>query len=128
MTMQPLAALVVDDNYFNRDLCNLALRHVGYSVAEAEDGLQALEKLAQNPFDLLVLDLAMPQLDGEGVLQHLVNDPKMKLSIIVMTANPHMVTSEVMSRADFVMVKPIDVAAFAQLARRIQDGKQRPSA
>lgn len=124
LAASPLTALVVDDNFYNRDLCNLALKHIGYEVVEAEDGVQALDRLSEKPFDLLVLDLEMPRMDGSGVLQRLAAQVRAKLSIIVMTANPHMVTDEISSHADFVIIKPIDVAAFTQLAQRLQASKR----
>jgi CheY-like chemotaxis protein len=113
-------ALIVDDNYFNRDLCALALEHVGYEVAHAENGLEAMHTLENRRFDLLILDLAMPELDGMGVMRQ-IRDRNMhgKMSIIVMTANPHMATDELDMNADFVVYKPIDVNEFSRLAERI---------
>lgn len=113
-------ALIVDDNYFNRDLCSLALQFVGYAVTEATNGQEAVQILTQNTFDLLILDLAMPEINGVGVIRQISNQSKHRqMSIVVMTANPHMATDEVSSNADFVMHKPIAVEEFAQLARRL---------
>jgi CheY-like chemotaxis protein len=113
-------ALIVDDNYFNRDLCSLALQFVGYSVTEATNGQEAVQILTQNTFDLLILDLAMPEINGVGVIRQISNQPRHRdMSIVVMTANPHMATDEVSTNADFVMHKPIAVEEFAQLARRL---------
>jgi CheY-like chemotaxis protein len=113
-------ALVVDDNFYNRDLCTLALTHVGYKVVEACDGMEALELLQSQPIDLLVLDLSMPVLSGVEVIQHLDADSTYRhLIIIVLTANPHMITADVQARADFVMNKPIDIQHFAQLVERL---------
>lgn len=113
-------ALIVDDNYFNRDLCSLALQFVGYNVTEATNGQEAVQILDQNSFDLLILDLAMPEINGVGVIRQISNQPRHRhMSIVVMTANPHMATDEVSTNADFVMHKPIAVEEFAQLARRL---------
>src|SRR5215510_1141581 len=84
-------ALVVDDNFFNRDLCRMALEHVGYEVHEAEDGRNALSVLVRRSFDLLVLDLAMPDIDGLSVIREIVDQPKhKKMCILVITAHSHM--------------------------------------
>jgi two-component system, cell cycle response regulator CpdR len=56
--------LVADDEEAVREFVTRALRHQGYEVEAAEDGLQALEVLARQPFDLLVTDIVMPGLDG----------------------------------------------------------------
>lgn len=120
MTYSKPTALVADDNYFNRDLCRLALETAGYHVVDAEDGKSALEALQGYPFDLLVLDLAMPELTGIEVLHSLVSrTPSKPMTMVVMTANPHMATEEVQDMADFVFYKPIDVLAFTSLARRL---------
>ena len=90
-------ALVVDDNYYNRDLCKMALDHVGYDVLEAGDGEVALTLLHEMPCDLLVLDLAMPLVDGLTVLREIRSDASYDmLPIVVLTANHHM-TGDVMA-------------------------------
>ena len=113
-------ALIVDDNFYNRDLCVIALTHVGYKVTEAENGEEALKLLESNAFDLLILDLSMPVLSGVEVIRRLRGtDTHQRMSILVMTANPHMVSNEVDMFADFVMNKPMNIQEFAQLAKRL---------
>jgi CheY-like chemotaxis protein len=120
------AALVVDDNYFNRDLCKLALEHVGYTVTEAENGLEAVNLLNQHRYDLLLLDLAMPEMDGPSVIRAIRQKmPHPRMCIVVMTANPHMAMhEEVELNADYVMYKPIDVVAFSKLLERLRNSRQ----
>ncbi|MDZ4763818.1 MAG: response regulator [Chloroflexota bacterium] len=122
MSIEPISnALIVDDNFFNRDLAALALRHVGYEVSEAENGVEALNRLKQHAFNLLVLDLAMPEMDGVTLLRQLRSQSdNRRMVIVVMTANPHMATSEVAAEVDFIMYKPIDVNDFAQFAERLR--------
>ena len=113
-------ALIVDDNYFNRDLCALALEHVGYGVFHAENGREAINRLQNQKFNLLILDLAMPELDGMGVIREIREKQiQHEMSIIVMTANPHMATNELDSDVDFVVYKPIDINEFSRLAERL---------
>lgn len=120
--LQPPTALIVDDNIYNRDLSALSLRHVGFQVEEAENGMRALELLAESRYDLMVLDMSMPEMDGGEVLRHVRELPNgMSLRVVIMTANPHMVTDEVNDRADYVMHKPIDVMEFARFARRLTE-------
>ena len=113
-------ALIVDDNYFNRDLCALALEHVGYEIYQAANGLEAISMLENRKFDLLILDLAMPELDGRGVMRKIrEKNINQAMSIIVMTANAHMATHEIDTNVDFVVYKPIDVIEFSRLAERL---------
>ncbi|MBA3868868.1 MAG: response regulator [Anaerolineae bacterium] len=113
-------ALIVDDNYFNRDLCALALEHVGYNVFHAENGREAINRLQDQKFNLLILDLAMPELDGMGVIREM-HEKRIQhaMFIIVMTANPHMATNELDADVDFVVYKPIDINEFSRLAERL---------
>lgn len=113
-------ALVVDDNFFNRDLCALVLNRTGYRVEQAENGREALEALQRQPYHLLVLDLAMPVMDGITLMRELRSAGLDALPhIIVMTANPHMVYHSEFD-VDQVMYKPIDIVAFEQIAARLR--------
>ena len=56
--------LMVDDNPEIREVVNILLSGEGYQMEEAADGLQALEKLSQRSFDLIILDVMMPNLGG----------------------------------------------------------------
>lgn len=118
--VKTFTALVVDDNYYNRDVAAIALKHVGYDVTEAVNGVQALDKLYAERYDLLVLDLMMDEMDGVEVLRVLKGrQSKHKMFVIVMTANPHMITEEVADAADLILQKPIEVQEFARLTRRL---------
>ena len=63
--------LIVDDDEVMRMLMRQFLEGEGYVVVEAEDGHDALEKLAAQCFDLVILDIAMPGIDGPGVCEHI---------------------------------------------------------
>jgi serine phosphatase RsbU (regulator of sigma subunit)/FixJ family two-component response regulator len=66
--------LVVDDNEANRDLLARYLGRLGHTVVLAENGRQALERAAQETFDLVLLDIMMPEVNGYEVLQRLKGD------------------------------------------------------
>lgn len=128
MIMLLASALIVDDNFFNRDLCRLALEHAGYSVIEAETGREAVNLLNEQTFDLLVLDLQMPELNGIGVIREIGHQTRHRdMSIVVMTANPHMATAEVEMEVDFVMYKPIDILSFTAFVERLAKSPVKPS-
>jgi adenylate cyclase len=67
--------LIVDDNASNRDLLGRQLTRTGHTVAEAEGGHAALAKLANESFDLILLDLMMPDISGYEVLCRLKAQP-----------------------------------------------------
>lgn len=64
-------ALVVDDNEMNRSAAKLLLSARGYACEEATDGLEALDQLMAEPFDLVLMDIHMPILDGFSAIRQL---------------------------------------------------------
>jgi len=70
--------LVVDDNSLNRKKLRLAVEALGYTADLAKDGQQALEMIRERPYDLIVLDLLMPVMDGFEVLSHLGADEELR--------------------------------------------------
>ena len=67
--------LVVDDNEFNRDLVSRRLARDGHAVETAEGGVEALSLLKEREFDLILLDILMPDMSGYEVLGRLKADP-----------------------------------------------------
>jgi class 3 adenylate cyclase/CheY-like chemotaxis protein len=83
----PGFVLVVDDEEQNRTLLRDPLEARGYEVAEAENGMQALQKIAERPPDVVLLDLMMPKLDGFEVCRRLRKNPKTAhIPILMITA------------------------------------------
>lgn len=79
--------LVVDDDPRNRELLRRWLERLGCRVAVAEHGRQALEMLAANPFDLVLLDVLMPEMDGYETLGRLKSEPGLQdVPVIVLSA------------------------------------------
>ena len=76
--------LVVDDIEANRDVLSRRLEREGYTVATAENGRQALERLRAEAFDLVLLDIMMPEMDGYEVLQRLKADPALRHIPVIM--------------------------------------------
>ena len=79
--------LVVDDKEMNRDLLHRQLERQGYTVTVAENGRQALEIIKTDSFDLILLDIMMPGMDGYEVCRRLKSDPQtIGIPIIFVTA------------------------------------------
>jgi class 3 adenylate cyclase len=79
--------LVVDDNKVNRLLLARNLELQGHSVASAENGRVALEMLHRESFDLLLLDMEMPEMDGFQVLEQLVGDLDLRDLPVIVTSS-----------------------------------------
>jgi adenylate cyclase len=79
--------LVVDDEESNRSLLARRLRREGYTVSLAETGRQALEKLRSRRYDLVLLDILMPEMDGLEVLHQLRSDPALQnIPVLMLSA------------------------------------------
>jgi len=79
--------LVVDDNSMNRLMLSRYISRLGYRASLAENGRQALEKLQAEPYDLVLLDVQMPEMDGYAVLEHLQADPRLRdIPVIMISA------------------------------------------
>lgn len=79
--------LVADDNRVNRLLLCRSLELMGHQVSSAENGRQALALMREQRFDLLLLDLAMPELDGFGVLEARLLDPALGEVAVIVTSS-----------------------------------------
>lgn len=79
--------LVVDDNRLNRFKLGRSLENQGHTIALAENGLQALDMLKENLYDLVLLDILMPEMDGYQVLEKLKSDEELReIPVIVISA------------------------------------------
>jgi class 3 adenylate cyclase len=84
---QPGTILIADDNRVNRLLLGRGLEQQGHTVFFAEHGREALELLRRQRFDLMLLDVVMPELDGYEVLAALKLDPHLRDIPVVMTSS-----------------------------------------
>src|SRR3989304_2576140 len=83
----PHAVLVVDDNEMNRDLLSRRLVQQGHQVSMATNGVEALGKMRQQTFDLILLDIMMPEMNGYQVLEAMKSDEVMRHTpVIVISA------------------------------------------
>jgi CheY-like chemotaxis protein len=80
---------VVDDNAINRRVARSFLEQYGHTIEEAENGLKALEKLQSTPFDLVLMDIHMPELDGQRAFDQLRRGigPNASVPVIALTAD-----------------------------------------
>lgn len=100
--------LVVDDNEMNRDLLARHLERQGHTITIAENGRQALEALKRRAFDLILLDVLMPEMNGYQVLQQLKSDDAWRdIPVIMISALEEM----------DIMVRCIEMGADDYLAK-----------
>jgi two-component system, cell cycle response regulator DivK len=80
--------LLVEDNEMNRDMLSRRLQRRGYEVAMATDGLAGVDMAKTQEFDLVLMDMSLPEIDGWEATRRLREDPATKaLPIIALTAH-----------------------------------------
>ena len=73
--MEKKKILLVEDDQFTRELYEEVLKDAGFEVNSAVDGLDGLAKIKIGGYDLILLDVMMPKMDGLDVLRSLINEP-----------------------------------------------------
>ncbi len=83
--------LIVDDESLPRILLSTSLKEAGYDVCEANGGRTALQLLRERAFDVVLLDLIMPEMDGFHVLKQIKSDNLLRnIPVVVVSASDHM--------------------------------------
>jgi DNA-binding NarL/FixJ family response regulator len=111
MTDPPARILIVDDEPLNVDYLEQELESLGFITETAADGLEALERVAAVPPDLVLLDVMMPGMDGISALRILKEDPETRLIPVVLMTALNAVEDRVRgieAGADDFLSKPVD--------------------
>jgi CheY-like chemotaxis protein len=117
------SVLVVDDNRINRQLAKAFLERDGWQVEEAENGQAALDKLGNNNFDALLLDISMPGKSGVEILQALsLNESRKGLYVVAYTAHALEEEKRCILDAGFdaILVKPISKATLTTVFEKFR--------
>jgi len=119
--------LVVDDELVVRGSLKEWLEDEGYSVDTAESGAEALDNLARQPYNLMLLDVKMPGMDGVEVIRR-GKEMIPELPVVMMTAYATVETAvEAMKigALDYLM-KPFDIEALISMVARLYENSQQP--
>ncbi|MFC4736412.1 response regulator transcription factor [Bacillus daqingensis] len=112
--------LVADDEEILRMLITDTLEDLGHDITEAEDGADALQKLSEASFDLLVVDYMMPEKTGMEVLESL-SDEQRNMPVIMLTAKAQEQDKQraLAAGADYFMAKPFSPEELEALVEDI---------
>lgn len=109
--------LIVDDDPLLTAGASLRLKSAGYNVRLAEDGLAALEAIAEEAPDLVVMDVRMPRLDGISALQRLrLDGPNQDIPVVMLSASMQDVDKALDAGATFFVKKPYRGADLIEAA------------
>jgi CheY-like chemotaxis protein len=113
--------LVVEDNPMNMELFKDLLEVQGYEVHEATNGQEALDQVKSNEFDLILMDVQLPGMDGLTATKIIREDPKNKdIPIIALTSYAMKGDEERMKEGgcNAYIAKPIDTKEFPRIVAR----------
>jgi CheY-like chemotaxis protein len=114
---------LVDDNATNRELARRILEAAGAEVQEACDGVEAVERLAMLPVDVVLMDLRMPRLDGRAALAELRArpGPNRGVPVLAFTADADLAGENDLEGFDGLVRKPIQpVELYGSIAAATQ--------
>ena len=112
MTENPShGVLVVEDDPAIRRLVMMVLQRQGYRTETAADGMEAVVKLDNSAYDVIVLDLMMPNLDGFTFLNRLAERQPDRLNSVIVTsaASPNLIRERMNGKTFQVLPKPFDI-------------------
>lgn len=109
--------VLIEDNILNARLAERLLMKAGHEVETLIDGEQGYAHIIENPPDILLLDLGLPDIDGQTVAALIRQNPDLyHLPIVAFTSWPEAMAAEIAEAygCDGVINKPIDTRRFAQ--------------
>jgi len=120
--------LVVDDDRATRHLLSKLLTGAGFAVTQARDGADAVKRLQAGRFDLMLLDIWMPRMNGLDLLAKL-RRKKSRVKVVVMTSDdtPATLLQAVREQAFDYVNKPVDPMALLQLVRDVLKSEPAPA-
>jgi len=111
--------LIIDDNVMVRKLIRNIFRNEGYDIEEAENGIEGLEMVKQEPFHLIITDILMPKMEGLELIIHLKRDfPKIKI-IAISGGKPYYLYMAKKLGIEGVFTKPVDPNELLKAVKRI---------
>lgn len=116
-----ISVLLVEDNYLNRMVAQNSLRYFNCKVTEAENGLVALEILRRQKFDVILMDIQMPEMDGIEAAKIIRSVLKLSTPIIALTASAFKTEIEKCREAgmDDYIIKPFDEKIMIETIARL---------
>jgi len=108
--------LVIEDEKSIAFLTTIALSKSGFNVEKAEDGLEGIRKFDEGHFDLVITDILMPGLDGNGVVRHIRNSRRQSTPVIGVSGTPWLLKD---SDFDAVLSKPSSIKTLVDTVKNL---------
>jgi len=121
-TLYPLSILLAEDNHINQVIAKNLFKKLGYEIDVADDGVKAIEAVEQKQYDVIFMDMQMPEMDGISATKKIIQQhPNCHPTIIAMTANVLAHDKQKCFEAGMVdfIAKPIDVNHVTQAIKNV---------
>ena len=117
-------AIVVDDSKINLKVAIKMLEHIGLSVDEAESGFECLEKVKNKEYDLIFMDIMMPEMNGITTFNHLKEIEGFNIPVIALTADAVVGAREKYLKLGFndYIAKPFNINELKNAITKLKDG------
>jgi CheY-like chemotaxis protein len=113
--MSTKKALVVDDDAINRKLIKATLTKEGFECVEASNGAEACNALKESGFDIILLDIKMPVMNGIEFLREIKLNPNyMNIPVIVLTTDDSKKTEALSMGANDIIIKPVNPVVLVE--------------
>ncbi len=108
--------LVIDDEKGILQLMHQALTKFGYNVETADDGQEGIRKFDDGCFDIVITDIRMPVIDGNGVVAHIRKSEKQSIPVIGISGTPWLLEAD---KFNMVLPKPIPLKQLIESIRSL---------
>ncbi|AUT04571.1 response regulator (plasmid) [Nostoc sp. CENA543] len=109
--------LVCDDNPDNTELIHLILEQEGYSINVAHHGREAINQIRSNSYDLLILNVIMPDMNGHDVIRYIREDLQLNIPVLFLTGFTEGLSTD--ENVVGIILKPIDYDIFVQQVKSV---------
>jgi two-component system alkaline phosphatase synthesis response regulator PhoP len=118
-----ITILIIDDDEGIRESLGLIIKTMGYFAKITDNGFDALTLLSQQKFDLVVLDVMMPEMDGWEVLKYIRDDPQLQSTKVMLltaksTERDRLIGKQIL-KADEYISKPFDLNEFKDTIQKM---------
>ena len=121
------SALIAEDDTALRRMMVTLLRPLDLQIDEARDGLEAVQRMREHPYDVVILDLMMPRADGYDVIRYMEEKQPQVRAIVTSAARREELRDVARSNVvDGVLSKPFDITTFANSVRECITPERRP--
>lgn len=111
--------LIIDDNVMVRKIIRNIFRNEGYEIEEAENGIEGLDMVKQEPFHLIITDILMPKMEGLELIIHLKRDfPEIKI-IAISGGKPYYLYMAKKLGIEGVFTKPVDPQELLKAVKKL---------